>query len=115
MPDRISSPDPAHDLTRDPTAGAAARGARVAAVDGPEVRELAAALRTADPMRAPFDAAVRRFVRAERERGLGLDTILATLTGVLRVHVEPGLAASHREALRDAVAWFAVSEFHRAD
>jgi hypothetical protein len=115
MPDRLSSPHPAHELTRDHAVGVSAPGTRVAAVDGPEVRELAAALRTADPMRAPFDAAVRRFVRVERERGLDLDTILATLAAVLRVHVEPGLATSHREALRDAVAWFAVSEFHRAD
>ena len=115
MPDRMSPPDPTPDLTSEPTAGAAARGARVAAVDGPEVRELAVALRTADPMRAPFDAAVRRFVRVERGRGLDLDTILATLAGVLRVHVEPALAPRDREALRDAVAWFAVSEFHRAD
>ena len=115
MPDRLSSPHPARELTRDHAAGASAPAARVAALVGPEARVLAAALRTSDPMRAPFDAAVRRFVRVERERGLDLDAILATLAAVLRAHVEPGLAASHREALRDAVAWFAVSEFHRAD
>jgi hypothetical protein len=115
MPHRISSPDLAHDLARGHLTGPAAPDAHGVALDDPESRELAAALRTADPMRATFDAAVRRFVRAERERGLDLDTILATLAGVLRRQVEPGLTPLHREALRDAVAWFAVSEFHRAD
>ena len=77
--------------------------------------ELAAALRTSDPMRGAFDVAVRRFVRTQRDAGFDLDAILATLRAVLRAHVEPALPATHRHALRDAVTWFAVSEYHRAD
>lgn len=77
--------------------------------------ELAAALRASDPMRGAFDVAVRRFVRLQREAGFDLDAILLTLAAVLRAHVEPTLAAGHARALRDAVTWFAVSEYHRAD
>ena len=80
-----------------------------------EARELAAALRASDPMRAAFDVAVRRVVRTERRLGHDLESILATLRSVLRTHVEPSLAAAHGTALRHAVAWFAVSEFHRGD
>ena len=102
--DLPSSPRP------EPTAGAAGRG-----LDDPAARALAAALRATDPMRAAFDAQVRRFVRAERARERELDAILDTLTGILRVHVEPALPPSRRTALRSAVLWFAVSEYHRAD
>lgn len=92
-----------------------AAGAVGRLLEGGEARELVAALRTADPMRAAFDAAVRRFVRAERALGRDLETILAALASVLRTHVEPSLDAPHRRALRDAVTWFAVSEYYRAD
>ena len=78
-------------------------------------RELATALRASDPMRGSFDVAVRRFVRLQRDAGFDLDAILLTLAAVLRVHVEPALPAGHARALRDAVTWFAVSEYHRAD
>ena len=66
-------------------------------------------------MRMGLDVAVRRYVRAERADGRELESILATLATTLRAHVEPGLPPEHRAALQHAVAWFAVSEFHRAD
>jgi hypothetical protein len=78
-------------------------------------RELATALRASDPMRGAFDVAVRRFVRLQRDAGFDLDAILLTLASVLRAHVEPTLPTGHARALRDAVTWFAVSEYHRAD
>lgn len=81
----------------------------------PHARTLVAALAAGDPMRAPFDAAVRAFVRAERRADHTLDEILATLRAVLRDHVEGPLPAETRRVLREAAAWFAVSEFYRAD
>jgi len=86
-----------------------------AAVAGPRACELATALRGADPMRASFDVAVRRFVRAGREAGRDRDTILASVAAILRAHVEPSLPPERRGALQHATAWFAVSEYHRAD
>jgi hypothetical protein len=81
----------------------------------PHARALVAALALGDPMRAPFDSAVRAFVRAERRAEHTLDDVLATLRALLRDHVEPPLPAETRTALREAAAWFAVSEFYRAD
>lgn len=81
----------------------------------PQARELATRLRAADPLRYPFDAAVRRFVRTERAAGRSLETILDELKSILRSAVDPGLPPAQRPALRTAVTWFAVSEFHRAD
>ena len=100
-----------------PTAGTtgAADAAVRTAVASPRARELASALGEGDPMRATFDGAVRRYVRAEREDGRDLETILASVAAILRAHVEPSLPPEHREALQRATAWFAVSEYHRAD
>lgn len=97
-----------------PTAGASEAAVR-AAVASPHARALVAALRDGDPMRASFDGAVRRFVRAEREDGRDLDAILATVAAILRTHVEPSLPPERRSALQHATAWFTVSEYHRAD
>jgi hypothetical protein len=88
-------------------------------VDSPAVpqrqRELVASLRSCDPLRGAFDVVVRRYVRDERARGRHLDEVLADLRQVLRAHVEPAQPAARRVALRTAVLWFAVSEYHRAD
>ena len=92
---------------------AAARAATAPAPD--RTAELARSLAECDPMRMSFDVAVRRFVRVERRDGRDLDAILATLAAVLRRDVEPRLAPERRAALQHAVAWFAVSEYHRAD
>ena len=81
----------------------------------PHARALITALATSDPMRAPFDAAVRAFVRAERCADRSLDEVLASLRALLRDHVEPPLPTDTRTVLREAAAWFAVSEFYRAD
>ena len=97
-----------------PTAGASEAVVR-AAVASPRARELASALGDGDPMRASFDGAVRRYVRAEREDGRDLETILASVAAILRAHVEPSLPPEHRDALQRATAWFTVSEYHRAD
>lgn len=105
-----SSPTP-HPLV--PAAGATGGTVRAAATA--RARELAAALRDGDPMRASFDTAVRRFVRAEREDGRDLDAILAAIAAIVRAHVEPSLPTERRSALQRATAWFAVSEYHRAD
>ena len=107
-----SAPSLAHLV---PTAAGAAEHAGRAAVASPCARELAAALRDGDPMRASFDTAVRRFVRAERADGRDLDTILASVAAILRAHVEPSLPPERRDALQRATAWFTVSEYHRAD
>ena len=104
---QLDRPSPSY---REPAPGTAGR-----VLDEPAARELAAVLRTTEPTRAAFDAAVRRFVRAERGRERDLDAILAALTGILRTQVEPALLPSRRDALRNAVLWFAVSEYHRAD
>jgi len=97
-----------------PTASISESAVR-AAVASPRARNLAAALRDGDPMRASFDTAVRRFVRAERDDGRDLDTILASIAAILRAHVEPSLPPDHRDALQHATAWFTVSEYHRVD
>ena len=97
-----------------PAAGVPEAATRVA-VATPRARELAASLRDGDPMRATFDTAVRRFVRAERDDGRDLETILATVAAILRAHVEPTLPPARRAALQHATAWFTVSEYHRAD
>ena len=81
----------------------------------PHARALVDALATSDPMRAPFDAAVRALVRAERRADHTRDEVLAALRVILRDHVEPPLPPDPRTALREAAAWFAVSEFYRAD
>lgn len=97
-----------------PTVGALEAPVRTA-VASPRARELASALGDGDPMRASFDGAVRRYVRAEREDGRDLETILASVAAILRAHVEPSLPPEHRDALQRATAWFTVSEYHRAD
>lgn len=87
----------------------------VAAPASDRTAELARSLAECDPVRMSFDGAVRHFVRAERRDGRDLDAILATLATVLGRDVEPRLAPELRAALQHAVAWFAVSEYHRAD
>ena len=67
---------------------AAARAATAPAPD--RTAERARSLDECDPMRMCFDAVLRR-------------------------DVEPRLAPERRAALQHAVAWFAVSEYHRAD
>ena len=86
-----------------------------ATVESAQARALAAALRSGDPMRASFVTAVRRYVRAERDDGSDLETILASVAAILRLHVEPTLEPERRDALQHATAWFTVSEYHRAD
>ena len=97
------------------TPAATREGIGSASLASPSARALAAALRDGDPMRATFDVAVRRFVRAERAAGRDLEAILAAVATLLREHVEPGLPLARREALQRATAWFTVSEYHRAD
>jgi hypothetical protein len=87
----------------------------VGALPSSRAAELARSLAVCDPLRTALDVAVRRFVRAERGDGRSLESILDTLAGVLRRDVEPRVEPAHRAALQHAVAWFAVSEFHRAD
>lgn len=87
----------------------------VAAATPRRVADLARSLAVRDPMHTGLDVAVRRFVRAERADGRELDAILATLASVLRRDVEPRVGPERRAALQHAVAWFAVSEYHRAD
>ncbi|HEU4630344.1 MAG TPA: hypothetical protein VFS08_11410 [Gemmatimonadaceae bacterium] len=81
----------------------------------PHARALVAALATGEPLRAPVDTAVRAFVRTERNAGRELDDVLTSLRTLLREHVEPPLPTETRAALREAAAWFAVSEYYRAD
>ena len=81
----------------------------------PQTRALVAALETCDPLRYAFDVAVRHFVRAERDSGQTLDAVLDVLRLVLREQVNAKLLPERRDALREAVVWFAVSEYHRAD
>ena len=109
---RTPPPSPRLVPTTAPTADRVAMRTTVAS---PRAGELAAALRAGDPMRASFDVAVRRYVRAERDDGRDLDAILASIAAIVRAHVEPSLPPERRDALQHATAWFAVSEFHRAD
>ena len=78
-------------------------------------RDLVEALRSGDPNGHQFDGAVRRFVRARRDEACTVDEITSALRTVLQRHVEPRLSRPHARALRDAVLWFAVSEYYRAD
>ena len=50
---------------------------------------LAVSTRPICAVAATFDGAVRRYVRAEREDGRDLETILASVAAILRAHVEP--------------------------
>ena len=112
MPNPRSSPRASR--LASPVAGASEAAARPA-VATPRARDLAESLRDGDPMRSTFDTAVRRFVRAERDDGRDLETILVTVAAILRAYVEPALPPARRAALQHATAWFTVSEYYRAD